>query len=77
MSESKSPLTRSIGLSGVLRWALAVFSVIAIGDAFHEGHYGLAIGGTVVVVLAVFLGFKGWRARQALDDAGRNPDAPL
>lgn len=66
MSESDAPLTRDIGLSGVLRWLIAVWAVIAIGDAFHEGHYGLAIAGTIFIVTAAILGFKAWRARQAL-----------
>jgi hypothetical protein len=66
MPESKSPLTSSIGFSGVLRWLIAVWAVIAIGDAFHEGHYALAIAGTIFVVIAAILGFNAWRARQSL-----------
>ena len=76
MSESKSPLTRSIGLSGVVRWLIAVWAVIAIGDAFHEGHYALAIAGTIFVVVAAILGYRAWRARQALG-SGRSLDSSL
>ena len=65
MSGSRSPLNRSVGFTGVLRWLIAVWAVIAIGDAFHEGHYGLAIAGTIFVVAAAILVYKVWRARQS------------
>jgi drug/metabolite transporter (DMT)-like permease len=76
MSDSKSPLTRSIGTDGVIRWLVTVVAVLAIGAAFHEGHYGLGIAGVVFVLAAVMLALKAWRARQ---DAGadRSPlDGP-
>jgi hypothetical protein len=73
MSNSKSPLTHSIGLSGIVRWLIAVWAVIAIGDAFHEGHYGLAIAGTIFVAVAAMLGFKAWRARQ-VSGSERSPN---
>jgi membrane protein implicated in regulation of membrane protease activity len=72
MSEPDSPLTRSIGLSGVIRWLIAAGAVIAIGAAFAEGYHALAIAGIVFLVAAVALGYRTWRARQA---AGA-PDSP-
>ena len=65
MPETDSPLKRSIGLSGVIRWLIAVAAVIAIGAAFADRRYGLAIAGVVFLVAAVALGYRGWRARQA------------
>jgi membrane-associated phospholipid phosphatase len=58
-----------------VRGFLALAAVIAIGAAFAEGHYGLAIGGALFVVLAVILGYKAWRVRQELgtDSSPRRP----
>lgn len=67
MSPADSPLRRSIGLSGVSRWLIAVFAVIAIGAAFADGHYTLGIAGVVFLVVAAALGYRAWRARQPLD----------
>jgi hypothetical protein len=63
MSQDKSPLSRSIGLPGVIRWLIAVLVVIAISAAFADGHYALGIAGLVFVVVAVALGYRAWRAR--------------
>ena len=67
MPQTDSPLRRSIGLSGVIRWLLAAAAVIAIGAALTSGHYALGIAGVVFLVAAVTLGYRAWRARQ---DAG-------
>ena len=75
MSQTKSPLRRSIGLSGVIRWLIAVAAVVAIGAAFADGHYALAIAGVVFFVAAVALGYRAWRARQA--GAAVSPQRPL
>ncbi len=69
MAEDKSPLNRSIGLSGVIRWLIAVLAVIAVGAAFEDGHYALGAAGAVFIAGAVILGYRGWRARQAVDGA--------
>lgn len=65
MPEPDSPLTRSIGLSGVIRWLIAAAAVIAVGAAFAAGHFTLAIAGLVFLVVAVALGYRAWRARRA------------
>lgn len=64
MSQSNSPLSRSIGLSGFLRWLLAVAAVITVGAAFAWGYDLLAIACLLFVATAVVLGFRTWRARQ-------------
>lgn len=63
MSQPDSPLMRSIGLSGVLRWLIAAAAVIAIGAAFADGRYALAIAGVVFLAAAVALGYRARRAR--------------
>lgn len=70
MSESESPLNRSIGLSGVIRWLIAVFAMLAIGSAFAAGHYVMAVVGAVFIVGAAVLGYRAWRASQPIDDGG-------
>ncbi len=57
MAPPESPLRRSIGLSGLVRWAIAVMAVIAIGAAFNAHAYGLAIGGLVFLVAAAALAY--------------------
>jgi uncharacterized membrane protein YedE/YeeE len=76
MQQSESPLNRSIGLSGVLRWLIAVFAMIAVGAAFAAGHIVLGIVGIAVIVGAALLGFQAWRARQAAGHAD-SPEAGL
>ena len=62
MTENDSPLGRSIGLSGVIRFLIAVVVVVAVGAAFADGHYRLGIAGVVFVVAAVILGYRAWRS---------------
>ena len=70
MAEDKSPLNRSIGLSGVIRWLIAVFAMLAVGAAFEDGHYALGVAGAVFIAGAAILGYRAWRARQAVEDVG-------
>jgi hypothetical protein len=65
MSGTESPLKRSIGLRGVIRFVIAVSAVIAIGAAFAAGAYALAIVGVVFLVAAIALAYRGWLARKA------------
>ena len=67
MSQPDPPLTRSIGLSGVLRWLIVVAAVVAIGAAFAAGQYRMAVVGAVFFVAAGALGYRAWRARQVTD----------
>ena len=64
MTDPNSPLERSIGLTGAVRWLLAVVAVIAIGAAFAEGRYGLGIAGLVLLAVAVGAALWIWRFRQ-------------
>ena len=63
MTQTESPLKRSIGLSGVIRFLIAVVAVVAVGAAFADGHYTLGIAGVVFLVAAVVLGYRAWRTR--------------
>lgn len=65
MTDPNSPLTRSIGFTGAVRWLLAVAAVIAIGAAFAEGRYGLGIAGLVLLVVAVGAAVWLWRSGQS------------
>lgn len=78
MPQSESPLSRSIGLTGIFRFGIAVIAVAAIGAAFADGHYALAIAGVVFMVAAVALGYWAWRARRAAggDDVSPREDRP-
>ena len=58
MTRPDTPLTRSIGLSGVIRWFVAVAAVIAIGAAVAEGSYALAVAGVVFLLAAVALSYR-------------------
>lgn len=69
MAQGESPLNRSIGLSGVIRWLIAVFAMIAIGAAFADRQYLLGVIGVVFIVGAAIVGYRAWRARQPVDDA--------
>lgn len=64
MPQTDAPLKRSIGLSGVIRWLIAVAAVIAIGAAFAAGRAALGIAGLVFIVAAVSLAYWPWRARR-------------
>jgi hypothetical protein len=61
------PLRRSIGLSGLIRWLVAVAAVIAIGGALAAGRFMLAMAGLVFLGAALALSYRAWRARQAAD----------
>lgn len=69
MSQGNSPLNRSIGLPGFLRWLVAVAAVIAVGAAFATGRYLLAIVCLLFVVAAAALGFRHGQARRGADRA--------
>ncbi|NOT09445.1 MAG: hypothetical protein HOP28_14740 [Gemmatimonadales bacterium] len=64
MPQSDSPLRRSVGLSGIVRWLIAVVAAIAIGAAFAAGRFALAIAGLVLLLAAAALGYRAWRSRQ-------------
>lgn len=61
MTQTDSPLKRSIGLSGTVRFLIAVGAVIAIAAAFAAGRYVLGIAVMVFLVAAVALGY--WAQR--------------
>lgn len=65
MSGTDAPLKRSIGLSGVIRFLIAVFAVVAISAALAAGRYALAIVAVVFLVVAIGLAYRGWLARKA------------
>jgi len=75
MPKPDAPLRRAIGLSGVFRWFVAIFAVIAIAGAFAVGQKLLATVGLVFLGAAVTLSYRAWRARQA-DGAGGPPRRP-
>lgn len=52
MTDPESRLNRSIGVTGAIRWLIAVAAIIAIGAAFAEGRYGLGIAGLVLLAVA-------------------------
>jgi len=68
MSPPESPLRRSIGLHGTIRWLIALAAVIAIGGAIDAGHYGLAAAGCVFLVAAVALGYRAWKSQDSAAD---------
>jgi len=68
MTRANSPLGRSIGVSGAVRWLIAVVAVIAIGGAFAAGRPALALGGLGFLVAALALSYRSWRARHRADD---------
>jgi hypothetical protein len=73
MKQPDSPLNRSIGVAGVIRWLIAVAATLAVGAAFADGHYGLGIAGVVFFVAAGVLGYRGWRVRQDAAADGAPP----
>lgn len=76
MAHTASPLWRSIGLSGFLRWLIAVGAVIAIGGAFSAGRPAVAAAGLVFLAAAVVLSYRAWRAGQTAGAAGAS-ERPL
>jgi hypothetical protein len=75
MNRTASPLSRSIGLWDLVRGFIALAAVVAIGAAFADGHYGLAIAGALFVAVAATFGYKASRVRQTLggDRSPRDP----
>jgi len=75
MPRNDAPLSRSIGLTGLIRWIIAATAVIAIGGAFAAGRIALGVAGSVFLVAAILLGYRAWRARQEArpDDPGGTP----
>lgn len=65
-----TPLQRSLGVSGVLRFLLAIAGVVALSAAFNAGRVGLGIAGVLFIVVAVILAAH---AAQARRNAGPNP----
>jgi hypothetical protein len=63
MTEPGSPSSRSIGISGLIRWLIVVAGVIAVSAAFAAGFYGLAITGVVFLAAAAGLGYRARRGR--------------
>lgn len=63
MTQPGSPYSRSIGLSGLIRWLIVVVGAIAVVAAFVAGFYALAIAGVVFLAAAAGLGYWARRAR--------------
>lgn len=61
MSQDVPPIRRSIGLSGLIWWIMAVAAMIAIGAAFSAGRYTMGVVAAVFVVAAAILGFRARR----------------
>ncbi len=76
MTVEDSPLRHSIGISGVMRWIIAVAAVVAIGAAVADKRYALAIVTFAFLLVAGILGYRAWRAHQAADTKGA-PHPPL
>jgi membrane protein implicated in regulation of membrane protease activity len=74
MPQPDAPLKRSIGLSGILRWLLAVLVVVALGAAVSAHRYALAIAGLLFVIVAVAFLWRGSRARRAARTPLANDD---
>ncbi len=56
MSPSDSPFKRSIGVSGVVRWLIAIAAVIAIGGAVAAGRTTMAIS----LIVFLFVALVAW-----------------
>ena len=65
MAPSESPLNRSIGLAGVIRWLIVVALVLTVGAAAADGYYAMASVVALFGVLAAYLAYRGWRAKRA------------
>lgn len=77
MNQTDTPLKRSIGLSGVIRFLVAVVAVVAVGAAFADDNYALGGAGIVFVVVAVVLGYRAGRARHSAEVARRGSDSRM
>jgi len=64
MPDTNSPLTRSIGIAGVIRFVIAIAAVIAISDAFAERRYALAAAGLIFLGIVMVLAYLLWRSRR-------------
>ena len=64
MPDPVSPLKRSIGLTGLVRWIIAASAVIAVGAAFAAGRRRLAIAGLLFLLLACVVAYRGWQVRR-------------
>ena len=58
---AESPLKRSIGLAGAIRFVVAVAAMYSTGAAFMSGRYGLAVVALVFFIGAAVLGFRARR----------------
>jgi len=58
MSEPESPLKRSIGISGVITFLVAVTAAVTVGAAWFDGRYALAGVAAVFLVGAVVAGVR-------------------
>ncbi len=63
MSQRVPPTRRSIGLSGLIWWLIAVGAMIAIGAAFSAGRYAMGVTAAVFMVAAALLGIRARRER--------------
>jgi hypothetical protein len=63
MADAGSPMNRSIGLAGLLRWLIVLAGTVAAGAAIADRRYGLALALFVFVLVAVVLGIRAGRAR--------------
>jgi hypothetical protein len=70
---ASSPLGRSIGFSGVIRWLIAVAAIIAVGAGFAAGRSALAIVGLLFFAAAITLNYRAWRARRAAEASIKPP----
>lgn len=75
MTQTDSPLKRSIGLSGVIRFLIVVVAVVAVGAAFAADHYALGIAAVVFFVVAAVLGYGASRARRSAGPARQSSDS--
>lgn len=73
MSDSGSPLNRSIGLSNLIRGLIAMFAVIAIVTAFRERRIGLAVASVLFLAVAVPLAYWAWRCRESAAERSSSP----
>ncbi len=58
MDPTESPLRRSIGFSGIVRWIIVVFAVMAVAEAFAQHRYGLAVAGLAFFAFAGALAYR-------------------
>lgn len=76
MPHGPSPLRRSLRLSGIVRWLIALGATFAVGAAFAARYYLLATVGILFFLAAVALAFRAWQARQAAENHVSPPGSP-